>query len=271
MPAKVLAVANRKGGVGKTTTAVALAHGLSQKGHPVLLVDLDAQGNVSTSLGVRTNGHGTLSDLLLGRRPIEDCVIPADRSKNGGPSRKYLYLIPSDDSLVEAKDELVLKSFTEFQRRGVDSRIDLFAARLGKAMEVFHYIVLDCPPSMDSLSKAVYYFADEAVVPVKVDYLGASGTKLHTDEIIKRQEQGIDIRIGSVVPTFVRPREILARQVLAAIIQRYGRRIVSAPVPQSVVVEQAPAAGGLTIFEHAPDSPPAKAYRVLVNRYNGSS
>jgi chromosome partitioning protein len=267
MTAKVLAVANRKGGVGKTTTAITLAHGLALKDHPTLLIDLDAQGNVATSLGLRPNGHETLSALLLEKARVEDCVFPADRSKMDGPARPNLYLIASDDTLGIAKDHIMRESYDEYRLTGRDGMNELFIDRLGKAMNVFHYIILDCPPTIDSLSRAVYSFADEAIVPVKVDFLGATGTRHHTDDIIKTQEEGIAIHIGAVVPTFVRAREILARQVLASLIKRYGRSVVSKPVPQSVVVEQAPAAGGLTIFEYAPESNAAKAYQFLVDRY----
>jgi cellulose biosynthesis protein BcsQ len=120
------------------------------------------------------------------------------------------------------------------------------------------------------LNTAIYHFADEAVVPVKVDYLGVGGAARHTENIIEVQAEGIDIRVGYIVPTFVRAREILARQMLQALIDSYGRSRVAPPIPQSVVVEQAPAAGGLTLFEYAPESLPAQSYWKLVEKvYRG--
>ncbi len=277
--ARIYAVVNRKGGVGKTTTAVTLGHGLARmiegRGH-VLIVDLDPQGNVTTSLGLATNGKD-MAGVLTGEVPVEEAILQADRSQANGPSRPNLWVLPASDALADAKLSLVTNA-------ALSSVLDQFGGRtapvvptnqllqnyLAKAVATFDYVILDCPPSLDMLGTAVYHFADEAIVPVKVDYLGVGGTARHTQDIIQAQARGIDIRVGVIVPTFVRAREILARQMLQALIESYGRSRVAVPIPQSVVIEQAPAAGGLTIFEYAADSVPAKAYWRLVEKvYNG--
>lgn len=277
--ARIYAVVNRKGGVGKTTTAVTLGHGLARmiegRGH-VLIVDLDPQGNVATSLGLATNGKD-MAGVLTGEVPVEEAILQADRSQANGPSRPNLWVLPASDALADAKLSLVTNA-------ALSSVLDQFGGRaapvvptnqllqtyLAKAVATFDYVILDCPPSLDMLGTAVYHFADEAIVPVKVDYLGVGGTARHTQDIIQAQARGIDIRVGVIVPTFVRAREILARQMLQALIESYGRSRVAVPIPQSVVIEQAPAAGGLTIFEYAADSVPAKAYWRLVEKvYNG--
>jgi chromosome partitioning protein len=273
--ARVFAVVNRKGGVGKTTTAVTLAHGLAQKlsgrGH-VLIVDLDPQGNVVHSLGLSPNGQD-LASVLTGDVPVEKAILHADRSKSGGPSRPNLWVLPASDSLADAKLTLVANAalssvLDQFggQSRKVVPTNQLLETHLAKAASAFDYIILDCPPSLDMLGTAVYYFADEAIVPVKVDYLGVGGAARHTQNIIDAQAKGIDIKVGIIVPTFVRMREILARQMLEALVESYGRSRVTAPIPQSVVIEQSPAAGGLTIFEYAPDSAPSEAYWRLVEK-----
>ncbi len=141
--------------------------------------------------------------------------------------------------------------------------------RLEQVASAFDFVVLDCPPSLDDLAEAVYDFADEAVVPVKTDYLGATGTRQHTADIVAARERGHKIRITHLVPTFYRGREILAREVLADLATVYGRKLISTPVPQAVVLEQAPADHHQTIFEYAPDHPAAKAYAGLVNRVYG--
>lgn len=274
--AKVYAVVNRKGGVGKTTTAVTVAHGLAKqvvgRGGHVLIVDLDPQGNVAHCLGLPLNGHD-IANVLTGDVPVEQAILSADRSQSGGPSRPNLWVLPASDALADAKLTLVtnaalssvIDQFGGRSRKAVPTS-QLLETYLAKAVSTFDYIILDCPPSLDMLGTAVYHFADEAIVPVKVDYLGVGGAARHTQNIIDAQARGIDIKVGVIVPTFVRPREILARQMLEALVESYGKSRVAEPIPQSVVVEQAPAAGGMTLFEYAPDSAPAEAYWKLVEK-----
>jgi chromosome partitioning protein len=256
-----------------------LGHGLAKKlegqGH-VLIVDLDPQGNVATSLGLKAEGQD-IAGVLTGEVSVEEAVLHADRSRSGGPSRSNLWVLPASDALADAKLTLVANAalssvLDQFGGRTVKAvpTDQLLQTYLAKAVATFDYIVLDCPPSLDMLGTAIYHFADEAVVPVKVDYLGVGGAARHTQDIIEAQAAGIDIRVGVIVPTFVRAREVLARQMLNALIDSYGKSRVAVPIPQSVVVEQAPASGGLTVFEYAPDSVPAQAYWRLVEKvYNG--
>ena len=281
--AEIYAVVNRKGGVGKTTTAVTLAHGLSLKlreegeeGH-VLIIDLDPQGNCAMSLGIDPRDI-CVSQLLMGERDLQDSILSADLSARGGPARPNLYLIPATDQLADAKAELVANAAVQgvmqqlSRRRGQQAVgiSDILEAQLADAKQVFSYIILDCPPTLDLLQEAVYRFADAAIVPVKVDYLGAAGAAQHTQGILDAQADGIDISIKMVVPTFVRERQILARQMLQTLQETYGKNRVALPIPTSVKVEEAPAAGGLTVFEYAPDSKPAQAYWHLVERiYHG--
>lgn len=283
--AHIFAVVNRKGGVGKTTTAVNLAHGLARKlvdsaGEPrgsVLLVDLDPQSNCSQMLGLDPGGI-CISQLLLGNRTLDSTILSADRSAKGGPARPNLFLIPSSDALAQAKIALIaneaVAEVVSRMTRGAQRQtpIDqLLSEKLGPATQVFDYIILDCPPSLDALNDAVYRFAEAAIVPVKVDYLGATGAVRHTRDILEAQAEGIHIRIGLIVPTFVRERQVLAREVLATLRDTYGEERVSTPVPTSVKVEESPATGGgMTLFEYAPDSKAAQAYQDLVEKvYHG--
>ncbi|MCI0728573.1 MAG: ParA family protein [Chloroflexi bacterium] len=279
---KAIAIVNRKGGVGKTTTAITLAHGLARKLEGegrgrVLLIDLDPQGNVALSLGLKPNGHD-IADLLTGSASLRDCVLSASNPLPDGPQRPNLFIIPASDRLATAKLKLVSQETmsvvaARFEGRRLDdvATVDnLLLDKLGPAKEVFDFVILDCPPSLDMLSNAVYHFADEAIVPVKVDFLGAAGTVRHTENIIAAQESGIDIKISLVVPTFVNPRQVMAREVIQALNKRYGKHRVASPIPTSVKIEQAPADGGKTLFEYAPDSAPAEAYQKLVERvYHG--
>lgn len=272
MAGKVYAVMNRKGGVGKTTTAVTLAVGLARRmlgggngqvGY-ALVVDLDPQGNVAASLGVKAK-KPNIADLLLGRAKIKECV------QGAGEQRPNLFILPSDDSLAKAKMQIAALDAAETlaaRYEGGDlpteTRLNsLLEDKLAQARK-FDFTIIDCPPSLDILAKAVFRFSDGVIVPVKPDYLGAEGTKQHTKNILEAQSEGIDIYANWLVPTFYRKRELLANQVLDSLRNKYGADRVAPPIPQAVAVEQAPASGGLTVIEYDPSSPASVAYHQLV-------
>jgi len=277
MEALVFTVENRKGGVAKTTTAVTLAYGLSQRllangSGRVLLVDLDPQGDTARALGLQPEGR-CLSYVLTGEGTLRDNIMPADRSNSGGPSRPNLFVLPASDNLRNAK-EVLLSQLTVntvmAQIRGKGSNndivpmVEILNERLGPAKQVFDYIILDCPPTLDMLQEAVHNFADAAIVPVKADFHSTSAVGRHTQNILDDQAGGINISIRAVVPTFVDKRLRLTRNMLAQLKRTYGN-LVSEPVPNTVRVAEAPASGGLTIIEYAPDSPASAAYQSLVD------
>lgn len=267
---RIFAIANRKGGVGKTTTAIALAHGLARKVEAsdgrVLIIDFDPQGNVATSLNLQLRDFD-LADLLLDRCSFKDCVISANRSDNGY-ARPNLFVLPSSDTLADAKGELMIKAAIG-GRRSVPVE-DILADKLGFVRQLFDYIIVDCPPTLDAFSDAVYKLADEAVVPVKTDFLGEVGTARHTNDILEAQAYGIDIKIACILPTFYDHRLTIARSVLETLTKHYGKSAIATPIPRSTVFEQAPAIDGQTIFEYQPDSASAKAYQSLVDRIYAS-
>jgi chromosome partitioning protein len=277
MTAKVYTVENRKGGVAKTTTAVTLAAGLAQKlgangDGRVLLIDLDPQGDAARALGLDP-GERCLSHVLTGAGTLRDNVMSADRSADGGPARPNLYLLPASDNLREAKETLLSQltvNMVMSQIRGrsggndVVPMVDILDDRLGPAKEVFDFIILDCPPTLDMLQEAVHKFADAAIVPVKADFHSTSAAGRHTRNILDDQADGISISIKAIVPTFVDGRLRLTRSMLAQLNKTYGN-LVTAPIPNTVKVAEAPASGGQTVIEYAPDSPASAAYWDLVN------
>ena len=294
--ARIIAVANNKGGVAKTTTAGNLAYGLAHRsagngdgGGKVLIVDLDSQGNQADFFGVRprlydpvTNPEGACISHLINEANsnIRDFVISVDRTGAGLP-RPNLFLVPATRELNFAVENLgAIDSISAYQasisrgrsRLPATRRLDtILSDRLARLTHNFEFVVLDCPPNLDALKRAVYEFADEVIVPVKADRLSAIGAQQHTDEIVRLiREHDLKVRISFIVPTMMRARQVLAEETVDMLRTRYGAGRVATPIPESVYIKEGPAAGGLTVYEYAPNSAPARAYTDLVERiYHG--
>jgi len=296
--ARIIAIANNKGGVAKTTTAGNLAFGLAyllgNKGSngdagKVLVVDLDGQGNQADFFGVRErlydptdNPQGACISHVLNDEncEIHDFVISVDRSAAGLP-RPNLFLVPATQELNYAVDNIgAIDSISAYQASISRGRSQLLATRqldtilsdrLARLTHNFDFIILDCPPNLDALKRAVYEFADEVIVPVKADRLSAIGAQQHTDDLVRMiREFDLKVRISFIVPTMMRARQVLAEETVEMLRARYGSNRVTEPIPESVYIKEGPAAGGLTVFEYAPTSAPAKAYAELVERvYHG--
>lgn len=256
----VYALINRKGGTGKTTSTIALAHGLAKraikKGNTsdfiVLIVDLDPQGHAAKALGVNPDGR-CLSDLLLGQASFRDVILPAGTPENERPG---LWIIPSSDRLADAKKALIAEAamaevMNRFGAKREAANPDTILTRyLGDLRKAFPYIIIDCPPTLDSLQGALYEFADQVIVPVKTDYLGMSGTVQHTQNILSEQTAGVDIKIKGIIPTFVDTRAGQTLRVMQALAETYGRSRIFQPIPHTVKLAEAPEFGQ-TIFEYA--------------------
>ncbi|GIK53421.1 MAG: sporulation initiation inhibitor Soj [Planctomycetota bacterium] len=244
----------------------------------MLVVDLDPQGNQADFFGVRQDvlaeklcvGNVLMEPGDLQR--LQHNIISVDRP-NEGLSRPNLYLLPASRNLEDVTQDLVVMTTMRTARRSGFSLDTVLADALGPLLGRFDFIVMDCPPKLDTLKRAVYNFADEVIVPVKADHVSLVGARQHTDDLYALQREDsrrFKARVTLVVPTMMPSRQVLASQVVEQMQTFYGRDLVSEPVPESVYVKEAPAAGGQTLFEYAPSSAPSKAYASIVERvFNG--
>ncbi len=269
----IIAIANNKGGVAKTTTTANLASKLSES-HTVLMVDLDPQGNLADFFGLRANVFRSsnpdgpcISKLITGKATLKQSIIPADRSEDDIP-RPNLFLIPASQELEYTAEELLVQDFASRRsnRRSV-SIDDILTHYLTPATQAFDYILIDCPPKLDTLKLTVYRFAQYVIVPVKTDHISVTGAVQHTKDLAELHTAGdVTAQLAFIVPTMHDRRQILAQQMLDGLLQTYGPSRVTEPIPQSVKVKESPAANGRSLFEYAPKSAPALAFLDLVNK-----
>lgn len=244
--ARRLAVLNQKGGTGKTTTALNLAAGVAERGFEVLLVDVDAQGNVGASLGV--HGERSLYHVIVDGVSPEDVAVPV---------RGHLDVITSDASLAAAEQWLA--------RRDDRDRSRVLGERMTCCDRRYHYVVLDCAPSLSLLNQNALTFADEVLIPVACDYLGLVGVKqvLRTLRDVERV-LGHAVRIAGVLPTFYDGRTRLAREAHETLQNHFKERCLE-PIRRSTRLAEAPS-HKQTIFEYAPDSTGADDYRRAIEQ-----
>lgn len=236
-----IAIANRKGGCSKTTTAVNLAHGLALRGHRTLLIDTDSQGHVAISLGLR-GFESTLAELLEGEATVEQVVIEA---------RPSLDVIPADDRLSRTKREL--------------ARDDLGAHRLSKALEGlegYEFVILDVGPGWDTLSVAVLLFADEVILPVNLEFLSLVGVRAQMESIEAIRSYHSELVIAYILPTKLDRRTRQSQEALDMLRAHFGK-LVAEPIRVNVRLSEA-ASFGKTIFEYDRRSRGAEDYSRLV-------
>jgi chromosome partitioning protein len=245
--ARRIAILNQKGGTGKTTTAVNLAAGVAERGHDVLLIDTDAQGNVGVSLGVV--GEKSLYHVLVeGSDPVDVSV----------PVRQHLDVITSNATLAAAEIWLARQN-PDYRSRIMTKRLNLM-----RVSRRFDYVILDCGPSLNLLNQNALSYADEVVIPVTCDYLALVGVKqvLRTIKDIERHLHHA-VRISAVLPTFFDGRTRLSREVLATLQGHFKQKCLE-PIRLNTRLAEAPSYSK-TIFEYAPHSHGAQDYNRVVD------
>ena len=237
-----LAVINYKGGTGKTSTVVNMAHGLALLGKRVLIVDTDPQGSAGYYLGVESDV--TVYDVVMGLRPVSECIVSA---------RPNLDIICANERLFPAEMRLA----TEKGREHVLSR------RLA-SLTGYAFIIVDCAPSMNLMNQNSLIFSDELLLPVSMEYLSLVGIKQLLKNIdIVNKILGKEIRICKIVPTFYDKRNRKTAHIMDSL-ERVFPGQLSSPIRVSVGLSESPGYRQ-TIFEFSPRSSAADDYRRLIN------
>ena len=243
---RVIAVANQKGGVGKSTTAINLSACLAEKGKKVLAIDIDPQGNTTSGLGVdKNNVENTLYELLLGEAEAKDTIVK-DVVEN-------VDLIPSNVNLSGAEIELI----------GVDEKEYIMKKIIDKVRRKYDYIIMDCPPSLNMLTINALTAANSVLVPIQCEYYALEGVSqlIHTIELVKERLNKKLVMEG-VVFTMYDARTNLSLQVVENVKDNLQQNIYKTIIPRNVRLAEAPS-HGLPINLYDTRSAGAESYRML--------
>ena len=249
---KIIAIANQKGGVGKTTTAVNLGCALAEEGLRILIIDLDPQGNATSSFGLQELEGESLYEPLLGNSAIADKILPTRVER--------VFIVPADLDLAGAEVEI--------------ARLDNHLTRLSdtlaplRADNTFDFVLLDCPPSLGILMTNALAAADELLTPIQCEFFALEGLVKIVRIIEQVRGSGANDRleIGCIVMTMFDSRTNLSAQVVADVREHFGERVYETVIPRTVRLSEAPSFGK-SVLEHDPNGTGARAYRALAKEF----
>lgn len=244
---KIIAIVNQKGGVGKTTTAVNLSAALAKKGKKVLLIDEDPQGNATSGVGVRKDLEKSIYDVIINDMDIEETIVKTDI--------KNLDICPSNINLAGAEVELV----------SLENREVKLKEKLEKIQEKYHYIMIDCPPSLGLLTINSLTAANSLLIPIQCEYyaLEGVGQLMNTTNLVKKQLNK-NLYVEGVVLTMNDARTNLSTQVIEEVKKFFKNNVYKTIIPRNVKLSEAPSYG-MPITQYAPMSKGARCYEKLAN------
>lgn len=245
---RIIAVANQKGGVGKTTTVINLSACLAEKGKKILTIDIDPQGNTTSGLGLDKNEiENTIYELLIGACDFEDC-LQDEIIEN-------LSVLPSNVNLAGAEIELI----------GTEEREFILKSKIDKIRNEYDFIIIDCPPSLNVLTVNAMTCADTVLVPIQCEYYALEGLSqlIHTINLVK-DRLNPDLEIEGVVFTMYDARTNLSLQVVEDVKDNLKQTIYKTIIPRNVRLAESPS-HGLPINIYDPKSAGADGYRDLAD------
>lgn len=243
---RIIAIANQKGGVGKTTTAINLSASLASMGQKVLALDMDPQGNMTSGLGVDKDGvEKTVYDLIIGNVGIEECICEN--------VLENLDVLPSNINLSAAEIELI----------GIDNKEYLLKEEVDKVKDRYDYIIIDCPPALSMLTINAMTTSDSVLVPIQCEYYALEGLSqlIHTIELVQERLNST-LEIEGVVFTMYDARTNLSLQVVENVKDNLNQTIYKTIIPRNIRLAEAPSYG-MPITLYDPKSTGAESYMLL--------
>lgn len=243
---RIIAIANQKGGVGKTTTTINLAACLAQRGQKVLVVDIDPQGNTTSGYGIdKYELENTVYELILNQSTIEECII-----KEVIPN---LALLPANVNLSAAEIEMI----------GIEDKEYILKKKIKKVAQQYDYAIIDCPPSLNMLTVNAMTTANTVLVPIQCEYYALEGLSqlMHTVELVK-ERLNPDLEMEGVVFTMYDARTNLSLQVVENVKENLNQNIYKTIIPRNIRLAEAPS-HGMPINIYDPKSAGAESYMLL--------